>query len=414
MTSVRAAASSPTPRAALPPVVVVGGGANALSVARSLGRIGVTVYAVTRPQEHVRYSRFCRWIDIPPGKESWTRFLLGPGSEKLRGAVVLACNDLALEIIATHRAELEKKFLLEESNPVAQLRMLDKLATYELAVAASVATPRFWEVRSEADVHALKDELPYPLLVKPLLSYVYQQQFTRKMAIAGNWEELLSDWRNARDVGIDVMLVEMIPGPDDLLCSYYTYLDEHGQALFDFTKRVIRRYPPVSGIGCYHITDRIPELKEPALRLLRGAGVRGLANVEFKLDSRDGQLKLIECNARFTAANCLVAASGFDLAQFVYNRLTGRPQVPLVKFRTGLRLWYAYEDYLAFRQLRRQSRMSWTQWLAGILHRQTFPYFAWDDPWPSIHEEGRRFWGALRHRSGRALSLLLGSPRREP
>ena len=43
------------------------------------------------------------------------------------------------------------------------------------------------------------------------------------------------------------------------------------------------------------------------------------------MDLKDGELKLIENNARFTAANGLVTASGFDLAKFVYNRLTGRP-----------------------------------------------------------------------------------------
>ena len=62
-----------------------------------------------------------------------------------------------------------------------------------------------------------------------------------------------------------------------------------------------------------------------ALRLFRHVGLRGLANVEFKLDPRDGQYKLIECNARFTAANGLVAKSGIDLGRFVYCRAVGLP-----------------------------------------------------------------------------------------
>ena len=79
------------------------------------------------------------------------------------------------------------------------------------------------------------------------------------------------------------------------------------------------------GTACYHITDWVPEIVEPSLRLFRHVGLRGLANVEYKLDPRDGRHKLIECNARFTASNCLVSASGVNLAAFVYNRLTGRP-----------------------------------------------------------------------------------------
>ena len=91
-----------------------------------------------------------------------------------------------------------------------------------------------------------------------------------------------------------MLLVEKVPGPDDLLCSYYTYLDADGEALFDFTKRIIRRFPVGMGNGCYHITDRNPEVREVALKLFRHVGLRGLANAEFKRDQRDGRLKLIE------------------------------------------------------------------------------------------------------------------------
>ena len=45
---------------ALPPAILLGGGANALSVARSLGRLGVAVYALEDPGTFVRYSRHCR------------------------------------------------------------------------------------------------------------------------------------------------------------------------------------------------------------------------------------------------------------------------------------------------------------------------------------------------------------------
>ena len=56
---------------------------------------------------------------------------------------------------------------------------------------------------------------------------------------------------------------------------------------------------------------------------------------------RDGQLKLIECNHRFTAAIELVRASGLDLALFTYNRLLGRPPPEIGPQRDGTRLWLA-------------------------------------------------------------------------
>ena len=65
-------------------------------------------------------------------------------------------------------------------------------------------------------------------------------------------------------------------------------------------------------------------MRELGLAFLRGAGVRGLANVEFKRDERDGRLKLIECNYRFTAPNEQFRRAGMDLALFVVQP-AGRP-----------------------------------------------------------------------------------------
>ena len=184
--------------------------------------------------------------------------------------------------------------------------------------------------------------------------------------------------------GIRIFLVELIPGPDDKLCSYYTYLDEDGKNLINFTKRVIRRYPVNMGGSTYHITDNVPGVQELALALFRQVGLRGVANVEFKLDERDGQLKLIECNARFTAADCLLVESGLNLPLFVFNRLTGRPHDAPSSYRMGVRLWKPVGDFLAYRQLSRMGSLTFRAWGSSILRRQIFPVFRWNDPLPAM------------------------------
>jgi predicted ATP-grasp superfamily ATP-dependent carboligase len=369
----------------LPSAIILGGGANAVSVARSLGRAGVVVYAINEDTAYVRHSRYCRWLEVPGDPpDSWARFLLGPESDRLRGGVLLACSDDAIAIIARHRPELSAKFRLEESNPAAQLDMLDKLRTYQAAQAAGVPTPRFWAVQTREQVVALRDALVFPLIVKPHFTYLWERRSGKKFAVAGDFDQLLRAHEALRAAGIPTLLMEWIPGPDDRLCSYYTYLDGESTPLFHFTKRVIRRFPAGSGNACYHVTDWNPEVRDVALRLFRWVGLRGLANAEFKRDERDGQLKLIECNARFTAANGLVARSGFDLAAFVYNRLVGRPQPPLETYALEMRLWDPVRDFQAFLELRRQGRLAFRQWIASILHRQTFPYLDWRDPLPAL------------------------------
>lgn len=371
------------------PAIVLGGTANSLSIVRSLGRAGIESYAITYPQAAVKYSRFCKWIDMATGpgteEETWARYLVGHESNHLRGAVLLAACDEAIELIARHRQALSEKFRLDLSNPKAQLCMLNKLCTYQAAQRAGVPTPKFWVADQRAQIEKLKDELVFPLIVKPLLSHRLKAKFNgASFLCVRTFNKLLEALDATSRAGIDTFLVEMIPGGDDRLCSYYTYLDENGNHLFDYTKRVIRRFPATVGAGVYHITDYIPNLKEPSLRLFREVGLWGIANAEFKLDERDSQLKLIECNARFTAADCLLKASGLDLPLFVYNRLNGHPQPAPTSFRLGTRLWYPLRDFLAYRQLNKMGLLSFYQWVCSVLKPQTFPFFRWDDPLPTI------------------------------
>ncbi len=400
---------SPT---ALPPVVLIDGeeAPNGLSVARCLGRRRIKVYAITPPKSYLRYSRYCTWIpDTVTGDETpeaRARYLLGPESDWLRGAVLLTSYDPGLQLLARYRDQLREKYLLDLCNPAAQLLMLDKLATYQAAVAAGVPTPKFWVAQNREQVLSYRDELVYPLLVKPLLSHVYRGRFAVKFAWAHNWEEMLTAYEAAEKAGIDVMLVEEIPGPDDRLCSYYTYLDEKGNALFDFTKRIIRRYPPVRGPACHHVTDWIPELKEPALKLFRHVGLQGVANVEFKRDDRDGVLKLIECNARFTASNGLVADSGYDIASLVYNRLANLSPPRLGPMKCGKRLLFPVEDYYAYRVLRRRGQLTLWQWLKSVVRPTSLPIFRWSDPMPTLIFESKRLARGLGWRLKRLLSLF--------
>jgi D-aspartate ligase len=372
---------------ALPPVILLGGEANALSVARQLGRLGIRVFAINVPTACIRSSRYCRWIEVPledGAEESWARFLLGPDSAYLQGAVLLACSDAAIAVLAHHRSQLAERYRLDESEPGAQLCMLDKYSTYQTAVAAGVPTPRFWRAEGREHVLSLKDELVFPLIVKPRLSHVFEQRFGQKFFTASNFDELIGAFDTASAAGLEALLVEFIPGADDKLCSYYTYLDQDGTPLLDFTKRIIRRFPTGMGGACYHITDWIPELVPLGRALFAQAGLRGLANVEFKLDERDGKYKLIECNARFTAGNCLVAASGVDLAALVYGRIVGRASEPLVSYKRGLRLWDPVRDFWSFNEQRKSGKLTTMAWLKSILHRQTFAYLDWSDPMPFV------------------------------
>ena len=370
-----------------PPAIILGGGHNGLSIARRLGARGVKVYALNHRGTDITHSRRAQTIGLPGEKEfhrEAAEYLLGSDSDALRGAVLLVASDEGLQLVAEHREALAEKYVLDISDTEAQLKMLDKLATCHAAREANVPAPDFWTVNTIEDAEAVRDELRYPLIVKPHRSYLFEAQYGKKFLDVTDFDGLAGALAHVQSAGTGALLMEKIPGPDSELCSYYTYLDEDGNALFDFTKRIIRRFPKNMGLATHHVTDEIPELKEPSLRLFRHVGLRGVANVEFKRDARDGVLKLIECNARFTAANSLIAKSGLDIAWFVYSRLVGLPLPEMSRYRSGVKLWDPQRDFKAYRELRRLGELRTGEWLKDIVGPQTFPVFSISDPWPSV------------------------------
>lgn len=382
-----------------PPAVVVGGKANAVSVARSLTRAGIDVYALGDTSSPVRHSRACgTFVDVghaPDMQARWLEWLVtGPV-----GAVVLPCSDEALEMIVRNRALLEQlAYRAFEVDDEVAAAMLDKARTYALARDLGIPSPRTITVSTVRDAGRVGDELSFPCALKPLHSHVFQRHFGRrtKAFVVGGPEELLERFYEMHALGVEMLATQIIPGADDRIYGYYTYLDALGEPLFHFTKRKLRQYPVGFGTGSYHITTWDPDVVELGLAFTQGVGVRGLANVEFKRDARDGALKLIECNHRFTAPNELLRIAGLDLAVFIYSRLAGRPVDAPRTYRTGVRLWHPVEDTRAFLHLRRRGELSFGGWVASVAHPQHVPVFRFHDPNPSLREGLRRARQLLR------------------
>lgn len=393
---------SPRDRRRQRPCTIVHGDVNALSIARSLGRAGVPVYALNDPDAPVCRSRYVQPLSAPldgrDREEAWAEWLLGPESEEIHDSVLLAASDAALRILAAHREELSQRYRLDLADQAAQLTMLDKHASLEVARKSGIGYPEFWDAHDADDVRSLAQHVRYPVVVKPVDTARFVELSGHKLLVAEDRAELEQAARTVADTGLEFIVVELIPGPDDLLCSYYTYLDEDGAPQFHFTKRVIRRFPALEGPAVYHVVDRVPEAAEAGLAVLQAAGVRGLGHVEFKLDTRDGQLKFIESNVRFTAGNPLLVAAGLDLARYVYDRVNGDTPEPFAPVRQGLHLWHPVLDARAMLELRARDEITVSSWLRSVAHRQVLPWFAADDPGPSLAKARTALAGAARSR----------------
>jgi D-aspartate ligase len=381
-----------------PPAIVLGGTVTALSVARSLWEAGVQVHVLDRSDSPARVSRQRASFTDVGGPDMQDRMLdwLETAPE---GAVVLAGSDDGLELIARHGDDLARRGLRPmEADGEVLLAMLDKSRTYELANAHGIATPSTILLRTAADAAHIADGLSYPCMLKPRHSHLFRLRADSnvKGLLVGDSAELCAEIERLESVGVEMLVTEVIRGHSDEFVSYYSYIDEQGKPLLRLTKRKMRQFPPGFGTGTYHATNHDPEVAELGRRFFEAIGLRGLGNVEFKRDRRDGRLKVIECNARFTGCNEVIRHAGIDLALFSYNRLVGRPTPPVEDYRDDVRWWEPVNDTRAFLVYRRRGELTLPAWLRSLAHRQHFPVARLSDPLPVVVRHAEKIRRALR------------------
>src|SRR5438067_894657 len=90
---------------------------------------------------------------------------------------------------------------------------------------------------------------------------------------------------------------KFIPGEGIGVCLL---IGNEGEVLAEFAHRRLRDYRPTgSGSVLRQSIKGTPELRDLSARLLRALGCRGVAMVEFRTDTRTGDVYLMEINGRF-------------------------------------------------------------------------------------------------------------------
>ena len=91
-----------------------------------------------------------------------------------------------------------------------------------------------------------------------------------------------------------------------------------------FTSRKLSQVPAEFGDGLVVRAARVPEILPLAERVVRHFGFRGMADIEFKLDPRTGDYRLLDINPRPWLWINLPTACGVNLVYAAYLDATGQ------------------------------------------------------------------------------------------
>lgn len=322
-----------------PGAIVLGGNFVGLGVARSLGSRGIPVWVFdTDPAKSIaQYSRYVRRFVVYKGDIH--DHLLAEGERHgLRGWVVIAVNDEGVEALAIHHEELCAMFRV--ASPTLELARiaLDKRRTYEKAREMGIAVP--WTLVTD-DPTTVAADLPYPVILKPAVNHhFFPHTNVKALSAAGPSAFVRAFDEMRRFVPADEILIqERVPGGGECQFSFCGAA-RCGEVYATLSARRRRQYPVEFGNASSFVETIDNEVVErEGRRFLERIGYDGIAEIEFKLDTRDGRHKLLDFNPRPWGWNTLGRAAGVDFIHLLWQQALGLPlpQVPRARRKKWLR-----------------------------------------------------------------------------
>lgn len=321
-----------------PPAVIAGAFQTGVLGVRTLKRHGVRAVMFdcvpTNPGFRSIYgpAKLCPDPDTQP--ELWLTFMLELAASLGERAALIASSDKFVSAIAAHAGVLRRHFILSPGVPL-QGALADKQTQYDLAARHGMPMPVTSYAHSEDDVRAFAREAMFPCLIKPSHFREWQKfptdhpLYDTKVAISVNEAALLANYRLARPITPDVILQEIIEGPDTAKRVYLACYDAGSRRIANAMFRELRCSPV--GFGPASVSEPVddPVTDEVCDRFLRSAGYSGICEIEMKIDTRDGKVKLIEANPRLSGGGDAAPYAGVDLCWLHYCDLVGRTLAPV-------------------------------------------------------------------------------------
>jgi predicted ATP-grasp superfamily ATP-dependent carboligase len=364
---------------------------NALAVLRSLGRRGIPVTAFAPVPDAVGFSsryvrRAIRHPDVATDPAGFIRALRAFGAEqRAQGirTVVFSNGDRIIEALSAARDEIGNDLELFLPAAADLDALLDKRAQYRVAEEIGVPFPKTY---LRADVARLWDDLAsgatrLPLMLKTSVPVARADQKSFRRMVLETEAAARATLADADALDVPFVVQAFIPGGDDSLYTVGAAMDSRGVATGLFTGRKLRQMPPRIGICRVGESLFEPELAEMAVRLLRAMRFRGIAQVEFKRDPRDGSYRLMEINPRSWSWIGLPVAVGADLPFAAFCGALGM-ELPPADLPSKRRLWISLTDDLD-RSLQHRDGLPWRH-LFVPPRRFVEAYFAADDPKPAL------------------------------
>jgi D-aspartate ligase len=370
-----------------PVVILRSGHHGGLGIVRSLGRLGVPVYCVDSDRwEPAFISRYCRGrfiLDIENGDAARSVGSLLEIAGRLGGRpILIPTTDSGAIWLAEHAPFLRSAFRFATQDAALVRVLCDKGRMQELARRSGVPTAQSMVPQSKRDVEQFLETASFPVMVKATDAERLRSRAGATKFVVGSRRELLELYSKAEDrEEPNLLLQEFIPGEDWMFDGCF---DHESRCIFGATGKKIRRFPVNTGVTSLGVCLHNETVQKTTTAFMKAIGYRGILDIGYRYDRRDGRYKVLDVNPRIGCTfRLFTATDGMDVARALYRNLTEQP-VSCSHAAEG-RKWIVedFDLFSAFRSWRGRT-ITLSDWVRSLRGVDEAACFALDDPLPFL------------------------------
>ena len=372
------------------PVLILNCKLGALAIMRSLGDQGVPLYGVDEDKHSAGFlSRYCRGKFLMHFDEhregEYLDYVIHLGKKLGEKTILIPTSDELALFVAKYYGQLSKYFIFPRNEHTLVSDLISKEGMYYLARKHGVPIPYTVFPKKLEDVLVYAENAQFPVMLKGIYGNRLQNRTNRKMVIVHSNKELVETYKVLEDPDLpNLMIQEYIPGGDDQIYIFNGYFNEKSECLAAFTGHKIRQFPVHVGCASLGICKWNQTVADMTTGFMRSIGYKGVLDIGYRLDPRDGLYKVLDINPRVGQAfRLFISENDMDVVKSLYLDLTGQNGYPITP-REGRRWMIEDFDIISSFHYYQEGTLKLSEWLRSFKRLEEGAWLNWKDPFPFL------------------------------
>jgi len=275
------------------------------------------------------YSKYCKKRFIYPNPRTETSQFLGCLQDIVKQNnydCIIPFHTYTAFLLSKYRDIFSDYTRIPPPNFDVFYNAYNKIKLLKIAMKNNIPCPKTY---FSDDLKGIIDSINnYPVVVKP------SKRHGIKIAICNTPNDLKENYNKMTEKYDQCIVQDYIPNGGEF--GVYTIFNQHSEPIALAVHKRLRTMNNYGGLSTLRKTTKNEQLVNIAFKLLKKIRWSGAAMVEFRIDPRDNEPKLMEINPRFWGSLQLSILSGINFPYILYQLTMDDDPQPNLNFKENV------------------------------------------------------------------------------